>query len=79
MARDIRIRIHGKNAVRIALTIKLSQQQVMDELGVGKSMLNQWVTAHHDMDVVLVGDRGLAREHEQHRRKSRILKEERAP
>ena len=37
-----------KDAVRIALTSGLSRQQVADDLGVGKSTLNTWVTAHRD-------------------------------
>jgi transposase len=41
-----------RDAVRIALTRGLSRQQVADALGVGKSTLNKWVTAHRDTDVV---------------------------
>ena len=53
-----------KDAVRIALTSGLSRQQVADDLGVGKSTLNKWVTAHRDTDVVSSEDRDLARENE---------------
>jgi len=35
-----------KDAVRIALATGLSRQQVADDLGVGQSVLNKWVTAH---------------------------------
>jgi transposase len=66
-----------KDAVRIALTSGLSRQQVADALGVGKSTLNKWVTAHRDTDVVSSEDRDLARENERLRRENRILKEKR--
>ena len=66
-----------KDAVRIALTSGLSRQQVADDLGVGKSTLNKWVTAHCDTDVASSEDRGLAAENERLRRENRILKEER--
>ena len=66
-----------KDAVRIALTSGLSRQQVADDLGVGKSTLNKWVTAHRDTDVVSSEDRELANENERLRRENRILKEER--
>jgi transposase len=56
--------------VRIALTSGLTRRQVADDLGVGLSTLNKWVTAHRDTDVVSPEDRELARE-------NRILKEER--
>ncbi len=35
-----------KDAVRIALTSGLSRKQVADDLGVGMSALNKWITAH---------------------------------
>ncbi len=66
-----------KDAVRIALTSGLSRQQVADDLGVGKSTLNKWVTAHRDTDVVSSEDRELVKENERLRRENRILKEER--
>lgn len=66
-----------KDAVRIALTSGLSRQRVADDLGVGKSTLNKWVTAHRDTDVVSSEDRELAKENERLRRENRILKEER--
>ena len=47
-----------KDAVRIALTSGLSRRQVADDLGVGLSSLNKWVTAHRDTDVVAGEDRG---------------------
>ena len=41
-----------KDAVRIALTSGLTRRQVADDLGVGLSTLNKWVTAHRATDVV---------------------------
>ncbi len=41
-----------QDAVRIALTIGLTRQQVADDLDVGMSTLNKWITAHRDRDVV---------------------------
>ena len=65
-----------KEAVRIALTSGLSRRQVADDLGVGFSTLNKWVSAHRGTDVVSAEDRDLARENERLRREVRILKEE---
>ena len=53
-----------KDAVRMALTSGLSRQHVADDLGVGRSTLNKWVTAHRDTDVVSYEDHELARENE---------------
>jgi transposase len=66
-----------KEAVRIALTSGLSRRQVADDLGVGFSTLNKWVSAHRGTGVVSAEDRELARENERLRREVRILKEER--
>ena len=65
-----------KDAVRVALTGGLTRRQVADDLGVGPSALNKWVTAHRDTDVVSPEDRELARENERLRRENCILKEE---
>ena len=35
-----------KDAVRIALTSGLTRKQVADDLGVGMSTLNKWITQH---------------------------------
>ena len=66
-----------KDAVRIALTGGLTRKQVADDLGVGMSTLNKWITAHRDTDVVSKEDLSLAQENDRLRRENRILKEER--
>ena len=35
-----------KDAVRIVLTSGLTRKQVADDLGVGMSTLNKWITTH---------------------------------
>ena len=65
------------DAVRIALTSGLTRKQVADDLGVGMSTLNKWITAHRDTDVVSKEDLSLAEENDRLRRENRILKEER--
>ena len=66
-----------QDAVRIALTSGLTRKQVADDLGVGMSTLNKWITAHRDTDLVSKEDLSLARENDRLRREVRILKEER--
>ena len=66
-----------QDAVRIALTSGLTRKQVADDLGVGMSTLNKWITKHRDTDVVSKEDLGLAQENDRLRRENRILKEER--
>ena len=66
-----------KDAVRIALTSGLTRKQVADDLGVGMSTLNKWITAYRDTDVVSKEDLSLAQENVRLRRENRILKEER--
>ena len=65
------------DAVRIALTSGLTRKQVADDLGVGMSTLNKWITAHRDTDVVSKEDLSLAKENDRLRREIRLLKEER--
>jgi transposase len=64
-------------AGRIALTRGLTRKQVADDLGVGMSTLNKWITAHRDTDVVSKEDLSLAQENDRLRRENRLLKEER--
>ena len=66
-----------QDAVRIALTSGLTRRQVADDLGVGMSTLNKWITAHRDTNVVSQEDLDLAKENERLRREIRLLKEER--
>ena len=66
-----------QDAVRIALTSGLTRKQEADDLGVGKSTLNKWITAHRDTDVVSKEDLDLAKENNRLRREIRLLKEER--
>ena len=65
-----------QDAVRIALTSGLTRKQVADDLGVGMSTLNKWITAYLDTDVVSKEDLDLAEENERLRREIRLLKEE---
>ena len=66
-----------QDAVRMALTSGLTRKQVADDLGVGMSTLNKWITAHRDTNVVSQEDLDLAKENERLRREIRLLKEER--
>ena len=65
-----------QDAVRIALTSGLARKQVADDLGVGMSTLNKWITVYRDTDVVSKEDLDLAQENERLRREIRLLKEE---
>ena len=66
-----------QDAVRIALTSGLTRKQVADNLGVGMSTLNKWITAHRDTAVVSRDDLELAQENNRLRLENGILKEER--
>ena len=66
-----------KNAVSIALTSGLTRRQIDDDLCIGMSTLNKWITAHRDTDVVSADDRALVLANEHLRSEIRILKEER--
>jgi transposase len=66
-----------KDAVRIALSSGLTRRQVADDLGVGMSTLNKWITANREIDVVSKEDLSLIQENDRLRRENRILKEER--
>jgi gluconolactonase len=47
-----------QDAVRMALTSELTRRQAADDLGVGMSTLNKWITAHRDTGVVSKEDSG---------------------
>ena len=64
-----------QDAVRIALTSGLTCKQVADDLGVGMSTLNKWITALRDTDVVSKEELSLAKENDRLRRENRILKD----
>jgi transposase len=66
-----------QDAEHIALSSGLTRKQVADDLGVGMSTLNKWITAYRDTDVVSKEDLDLAEENERLRREIRLLKEER--
>ena len=66
-----------QEAVRIAMTSGLTGRQVADDLGVGMSTLNQWITVHRDTDLVSKEDLDLAKENDRLRCEVRLLKEER--
>jgi transposase-like protein len=62
-----------KEAVRIALTSGLSRRQVADDLGVGFSTLNKWVSAYRGTDVVSGEDRVLRDNHPEIQPRNLIL------
>ena len=66
-----------QDAVRIGLTSGLPRKQVADDLGIGMSTLNKWITAHRDTDLVSKKDLYLAKENDLLRREVRLLREER--
>ena len=66
-----------QDAVRIGLTSGLTRKQVADDLGIGMSTLNKWITVHRDTDSVSKKDLDLAKENHLLRRKVRLLREER--
>ena len=66
-----------QDAVRIGLTSGLTRKQVADDLGIGMSTLNKWITAHRGTDLVSKKDLGLAKENDLLRREVRLFREER--
>ena len=66
-----------QDAARIGLTSGWTQKQVADDLGIGMSTLNKWITAHRDTDLVSKKDLDLAKENDLLRREVRLLREER--
>ena len=57
-----------KDAVRIALSSGLTRRQVADDLGVGMSTLNKWITANREIDVVSKEDLSLIQANDRLRR-----------
>ena len=57
-----------KDAVRIALSSGLTRRQGADDLGVGMSTLNKWITANREIDVVSKEDLSLIQENDRLRR-----------
>ena len=66
-----------QDAVRIGLTSGLTRKQVADDLGIGMSTLNKWITVHRDTGLVSKKDLDLAKENDLLRREVRLLREER--
>ena len=66
-----------QDAARIGLTSGLTRKQVADDLGIGMSTLNKWITVHRDTGLVSKKDLDLAKENDLLRREFRLLKEER--
>ena len=66
-----------QDAVRIGLTSGLTRKQVADDLGIGMSTLNKWITVHRDTGLVSKKDSDLTKENDSLRLEVRLLKEER--
>ena len=66
-----------QDAVRIALTSGLTRKQLADDLGVGMSILNKWITVHRDTDMISKEELDLAKENDRLRCENDIFKEER--
>ena len=66
-----------QDAVRIALTSGLTRKQLADDLGVGMSILNKWITVHRDTDMISKEELDLAKENDRLRGENDIFKEER--
>ena len=66
-----------QEAVRIALTSRLSRRRVSADLGVGLSTLSKWVSQYRPSDLIAAPQADLARENERLRLENRLLREER--
>ena len=66
-----------REAVRIALTSRLSRERVAKDLGIGKSTLGKWLAQYRPADLASAPQADLARENERLRLENRVLKEER--
>ncbi|ASM73592.1 transposase [Pseudosulfitobacter pseudonitzschiae] len=65
-----------QDAVRVALTYGPKRKQVADDLGVGMSTLNKWITIYRDTDVVSKEDMCLVQENDRRWRENPLFKEE---
>ena len=66
-----------KEAVQLALTSGLTRDQVAEDLGVGKSTLGKWITAHRHEDLMSGPHDDVQKELKRLRKENRILREER--
>lgn len=64
-----------REAVRIALTSRLSRERVAADLGIGKSTLGKWLAQHRPTDLTSAPQADLARENERLRLENRVLNE----
>jgi len=64
-------------AVRISMTIGLSQKQVADDLGIGLSTLGKWISHHNHNDLISGRHDDKDKELSRLRKENRILREER--
>ena len=64
------------DAVHIALTSRLTRNQLPCDLGFSMSTPNKWITTHRDTDMVSKEVLGLVQENDRLRRENRVLKEE---
>jgi len=64
-------------AVRLALSSGLTQQQVADDLGIGLSTLGKWVSSHKHAELMAGPHDDKDKELARLRKENRILREER--
>jgi transposase len=65
------------NAVKMALERKVSQKQLAEDLGVGKSTLAKWISAYRKGHKVASGESPEQKEIRQLKRELDVLREER--
>ena len=66
-----------REAVRIAQTSGLTRKQIASDLGIGFSILSNWVQSMRQEELSSAPQEDLAKENERLRREVRLLKEER--
>lgn len=64
-----------REAVRIALTSRLTRRQLATDLGVGLSTLSKWIQRTRTEDIPPAGAIDLAKENERLRKENRLLLE----